>query len=212
MNEVSAPPAGTTSDSRAEIVAAAAGCFMRRGYDKTTIDDIADTLGATKGRVYHYFRSKSAIFFAVYREAMRYCFEAVEPILALPLPARERLQRMCRAHAMVMMTTLSFQRGVKLGLEIHMRGPTTEAERGIFAELQALRDRYEGLFRKVLAEGSETGELQAPNIPLTSRVILSALNGLPDWYRPRGNDDQIEAIATDIAAIIMAGVASRSAG
>lgn len=211
MNEVSATPAAPT-ESRAEIVTAAATCFMRRGYDKTTIDDIADALGATKGRVYHYFRSKSAIFFAVYREAMRYCFEAVEPIVAMPLPARERLQRMCEAHAMVMMTTLSFQRGIKQGLEIYMRGPTTEAERESFAELQALRDRYEGLFRKVLAEGVAAGDLHAPDIPLAGRVILSALNGLPDWYRPRGDGDRIEAIAADMAAILMSGVAARDTG
>lgn len=183
---------------------------MRRGYDKTTIDDIADALGATKGRVYHYFRSKSAIFFAVYREAMRYCFEAVEPIVSLPLPAADRLRRMCEAHAMVMMTTLSFQRGIKQGLEIYMRGPTTEVERRAFAELLALRDRYEGLFRTVLAEGVANGDLRAPDIALTGRVILSALNGLPDWYRPRGESDRMEAIAQGMAATLMSGVAARS--
>lgn len=212
MNDGSIAAANTpdrSSESRAEIVEAAATCFMRRGYDKTTIDDIADALGATKGRVYHYFRSKSAIFFAVYREAMRFCFEAVEPITALPLPPAERLLRMCEAHAKVMMTTLSFQRGIKQGLEIYMRGPTTEAEREAFAELLALRDRYEGLFRKVLTEGNAAGDLTTPDIPLAGRVILSALNGLPDWYRPRGEGDQIDNIAQSIARTLISGVAAR---
>lgn len=202
----SADPATAETDSRSEIVTAAAECFMRKGYDKTTIDDIADALGATKGRVYHHFRSKSAIFFAVYREAMRYCFDAVEPIVTLPLPASERLRQMCFAHAMVMMTRLSFQRGIKQGLEIYMRGPTTEVERKVYQELLGLRDRYEGLFRDVLAEGVRDGTLRAADIPLTGRTVLGALNAVPDWYRPRSDGEAAESIAAKMADILMAGV------
>lgn len=194
------------TDSRHEIVEAAAECFMRKGYEKTTIDEIADALGATKGRVYHHFRSKSAIFFAVYREAMRYCFEAAEPIAAMPLPADDRLRRMCFAHAMVMMARLSFQRGIKQGLEIYMRGATTEAERKVYLELLDLRDRYEGLFRDVLAEGVRDGTLAAADIPLTGRTILGALNALPDWYRPRVDGEAAESIANKVADVLMAGV------
>lgn len=197
------------TDSRFEIVEAAAECFMRRGYDKTTIDDIADALGATKGRVYHHFRSKNAIFFAVYREAMRYCFEAADPIIDLPLPAIERLTRMCEAHVMVMITRLSFQRGIKQGLEIQMRGPTTEHEREVFQELQGLRDGYEALFRRVLAEGNEDGTLNAPDVPLAGRTILGALNAVPDWYRPRPDGKTPEAIAGEMTAFLIRGLAAR---
>ena len=59
-----------SDDSRAVIIAAAAECFMRKGLDRTTIDDIADAVGSTKGRIYHHFRFKNGIFFAVYRRAM----------------------------------------------------------------------------------------------------------------------------------------------
>ena len=41
-------------DRREEVLAAAAECFMRRGYEQTSMDDVAETLGATKGRVYHH--------------------------------------------------------------------------------------------------------------------------------------------------------------
>ena len=39
------------ADSRHEIIDAAAQCFMQKGLEKATMDDIADALGATKGRV-----------------------------------------------------------------------------------------------------------------------------------------------------------------
>lgn len=199
-------------DSRAEIVHAAADCFMSKGFEKTTIDDIADALGATKGRVYHHFRSKSAIFFAVYRQAMAYCFDAVEPICAQPLPAAQRLHRMAAAHAMVMMTRLSFQRGIRQAVEIYMRGATTETERAAFAELMELRDRYEHLFREVLAEGNRDGSLRVEDVPLAGRAILGALNGLTDWYRPTDQGQPPQVLARKLADLALHGVAGFSDG
>lgn len=199
------------SDVQMEIIAAAAKRFMHKGFDKTTIADIGDELGSTKGLVYHYFRSKSALFFAVYRQAMKYCFDAAEPVVALPLPACERLVLLCEAHAMVMINTLSFQRGIKQGLEIYMRGATTEADRRVFEEMLGLRDAYEALFRKVLRDGNADGTLDVPDVPLASRTILSALNGLPDWYRDRPGGDAPAEIARKMSRHIVSGFEPRRA-
>ena len=193
-------------DSRTEIVHAAADCFMNKGFEKTTIDDIADALGSTKGRVHHHFRSKSAIFFAVYHQAMAYCFGAIEPLCSLPLPAADRLRRMAEAHAMVMMTRLSFQRGIRQAVEIYMRGATTERERSGFSELLELRDRYEQLFRSVLADGNRDGTLRVEDVPLAGRAIIGALNGLTDWYRPSPQGEAPTVLARKLADVAIGGV------
>ena len=198
--------------SQIEIITAAAKCFMQRGYENTTITEIAEELGCTKGRVYHYFRSKSAIFFAVYRQAMTYCFAAAEPVVELPLPAVERLARLCEAHALVMIDTLSFQRGIKQGLEIYMRGATTDAERVAFQEMLTLRDKYEALFRQVLSDGAADGTLNVDDVPLAGRTILSALNGLPDWYRERPGGEAPAVIARKNADYIISGFKARTDG
>ena len=51
------------SEPRQAILDAAALCFMERGFNATSIDDIARRLSATKGMVYHYFSSKAELFF-----------------------------------------------------------------------------------------------------------------------------------------------------
>jgi AcrR family transcriptional regulator len=200
--------------NRSEIVDAAARCFMRRGFDKTTIDDIADELNATKGRVYHRFRAKSEIFFAVYRKAMQFCFDAVDPLMVLDLPASERLSRMAEAHAMVMMEHLSYQRSIKQGVEVYLTGATTETEREILAELVDMRDRYEERFRKTLREGQVDGSLSVPDVAISGRAILAALNGLTDWYRPRSRDTRAsrQAMARKLAQTVVNGVAARPGG
>ena len=172
-------------NSQHEIVQAAAVCFMSHGLEKATMDDVARELGATKGRVYHHFRSKNAVYFAVYRQAMQYCFDAVQPILNEPIPADEKLLRMATAHGLVMMETLPYQRSIRLGVEIYLRGSTTAQEREVLTELIDLRNDYEDLYRVILQEGQDAGSLSVPSVVLAGRAMMGALNGLVDWYRIR---------------------------
>tara|TARA_R110002012_G_scaffold91404_2_gene222586 strand:+ start:6634 stop:7296 length:663 start_codon:yes stop_codon:yes gene_type:complete len=195
-------------DSRQQIIDAAAQCFMHKGLDKATMDDIADVLNATKGRVYHHFRSKNAIYFAVHRQAMQYCFDAVAPVLALSVACDKKLEAMATAHARVMMDTLPYQRSIRLGVEIYLRGSTTEDERAVLTELIGLRNDYEDLYRDVLRAGVAQGVLRVPNIEIASRAIMGALNGLVDWYRvrPEQTDADRDMIAQTLAKAVVNGM------
>jgi len=196
------------ADSRQQIIEAAAQCFMRKGLEKATIDDIADALGATKGRVYHHFRSKNAIYFAVHRQAMQFCFDAVEPVMAQNIPADRMLEEMATAHACVMMQTLPYQRSIRLGVEIYLRGSTTEAERAVLTELIAQRNDYEGLYRDVMRTGIAQGTLDVPSVEIAGRVMMGALNGLVDWYRVRAEQTQADRdqIARTLAHTVLNGM------
>ena len=50
-----------TDDAKRRIVLAAMEVMAESGYEKITIDDVAKKIGVTKGAVYWYFRSKSAL-------------------------------------------------------------------------------------------------------------------------------------------------------
>ena len=56
---------GAAKTSRDEILQAAAELFMAYGYTATSIDAVAERLGATKGRIYHHWRSKADLYFDV---------------------------------------------------------------------------------------------------------------------------------------------------
>ena len=51
-----------SADRKSEILTAAGNCFARYGYEKTTLDDIAEIVGINKASFYYYFRNKEAIF------------------------------------------------------------------------------------------------------------------------------------------------------
>lgn len=57
-------------DKRGDILKAASSCFLRYGYEKTTLDDIGKIVGLNKASLYYYFKSKEDICTEViYKEA-----------------------------------------------------------------------------------------------------------------------------------------------
>src|SRR5919199_18489 len=80
--------------ARDEIIRAAAQLFMEFGFTATTIDAVAERLGATKGRIYHYYRSKAELYFDVQTAAMERLFREIEPIARPPGRPAGRLHHM----------------------------------------------------------------------------------------------------------------------
>jgi len=195
-------------NSRHQIIQAAAACFMKYGLEKATIDHMAGELGSTKGRVYHHFSSKDEIFFAVYRQAMQYCFDAVEPIINRPMSAPDKLMAMAQAHGLVMMDTLPFQRSIRQGVNSYLHGPERGADHEVLSALIARRNAYEGLYRTVLQQGHDDGTLSVPDVAVAGRAIMGALNSLVDWYRvrPEQSREDRAQIAQTLAATIINGL------
>ncbi|MDX2483304.1 MAG: hypothetical protein QNK42_06550 [Pseudodonghicola sp.] len=84
-----------------------------------------------------------------------------------------------------MMDILPYQRSIRLGVDVYLRGSSTEAERAVLAELIALRNEYEGLYRAVMRQGNADGRLSVPDEALAGRGLMGALNSLVDWHRAR---------------------------
>lgn len=55
-----------SAQTRAELLAAAQRRFFEAGYHATTLDDVADAAGYTKGAVYSTFGSKAGLFLALF--------------------------------------------------------------------------------------------------------------------------------------------------
>ncbi len=183
------------------ILDAAAAVFMRLGFAATSLDDISDNYGASKGIIYYHFRSKTTLFFAVQRRAMELTREAIMGVATGPGTARARLERMAIAHTLLMMDHLDYLRVAAQGLELHLSGRTTEDERTELAQITALRDANERLYLNVLNEGVESGEFRRANTRVAVKPLLGALNWTSRWYQPREGQSaaERERLAEEIA-------------
>jgi AcrR family transcriptional regulator len=69
--------------TRQELISAAEACFVTRGFHASSVDEVAERAGYTKGAVYSNFASKEDLFFAVYERR-------VERVLAEVVPAQRQ--------------------------------------------------------------------------------------------------------------------------
>jgi AcrR family transcriptional regulator len=204
LNRPSAP-----DGVRADILKAAATAFNERGYAATSIDDVADRLGATKGRIYHYYRSKTDIFLDLHLESLRLTTESVGGIAAdLTLSPRERLREMCFAHAMVVMTQLTYQKSTMLGLNSFLLSISAPYQDEARKRVNDLRDRYESLFVSTIAQGIEAGEFRQADPRFVVKPLLGVLNYATIWYEQARDEalGTVEQIANALADFCVSGL------
>jgi AcrR family transcriptional regulator len=190
-----------------EILEAAAIAFTRTGYEATTIDDIADQLGSTKGRVYHYYRAKADIFLDVVLTGMEEMIAGIQPITAASdISSADRLWRMAHHHAGLMMTRNSFQRVAVQAVEMH-RLLEHSTHREALQKVITLRDQYEQMFADVIDEGKREGLFRDVEPRLATKPALGALNWISIWYDPeRGDFATVQRVANEYADFIVNGL------
>jgi AcrR family transcriptional regulator len=197
--------------SRFDILESAAKCFLERGYSAASIDEVARNLGATKGRIYHHYPSKADLFADVFRTGMDMNYAAIAPYRDMPGPADARWRKMAFAHAMQMITTRPFQRAVWMGVEMHLRGATTPAQREVFNELIAYRARYGDIFRETIAAGREEGAFAFEDLSIANQLMFMTLNSPIFWYSPRPGETRadLEHLADQVVEFAYRGLGGR---
>jgi AcrR family transcriptional regulator len=193
---------------RLEILNAAASAFMERGYSATSIADIADRLGATKGRIYHWYRSKNQIYLDVHRRAVLILLESVEPIALENAPAQDRLFRMVYEHAAIMIREMPYQRVSVQSLDARVMSGGNHVRWESIEDVIALRDRYEQLFADVISEGVADGSFREVRGRLATKPLLGAMNWITRWYAPEkaGRKELDEEICREIATFAVLGL------
>lgn len=144
--------AGTASRSqsadrkRLRIVQAATELFIRQGYRKTSVDEVAAHCGVAKATVYLYVRNKADLLIQAIIEEKRRSMALFAPILAPDLPPRERLRCWVRESiALIPQLPLTAQLlsgnreffAVLEELEFDQRIDTTEMQLDLMRELVA---------------------------------------------------------------------------
>jgi AcrR family transcriptional regulator len=171
--------AGTDTPRRLQIEEVASALFRERGYAATSVRDIAQALNLQGGSLYAHMASKEDVLWSIVTRAADKFNSQVGPVAeATEASPADRLANMIRAHVGVV---TSIQKDAAVFLhEWRFLSPARREE------MQARRDAYEALFRDVISAGVEQGEFREVDVKTSAMAILSALNGIPTWYRPSG--------------------------
>ena len=195
-----------SSQSRDEILQAAAELFMEFGYTATSIDAVAQRLGATKGRIYHHYKSKADLFIDVQIAAMTRINSQIEPIARGPGSTVERLSAMALRHMQILLTELPMQKVAVQGLERHLIGASSAAKR--MRVVVRMRDDYEQMFVELIDDGVREGVFVDMPAKLTAKPFFGALNWATVWFNQRRlqSAEAIDDIAHALAAFAMRGL------
>lgn len=151
--------------------------FNTRGYDATSMEDIAGATGMTKSAVYHHVPGKEALLQLALTRAVDALFAVLEEPASTTGSAATRLEHVLRRSAEVLVELLPY-----VTLLLRVRG-NTATERDALARRRELDHRLSALVQDAI----DAGEVRADLDPrMVSRLLFGMVNSLTEWYRPDG--------------------------
>ena len=186
------------SDGRAaEVYRTAAKIILQKGYDATSVSDIADALGITKAGLYHYIKGKTELLY----EIMKYGLEELEREVLVPAreiaDPEERLRFVITTHARI----VTRGDGVVTILVDEARALTAAQNRHVVR----MKRKYIDCLRDTLDEMQKQGQLRGVDTTVAAFSITGAINWISRWYQEGGRLTADE-IAWQIADVALHGV------
>lgn len=187
-------------DRRSQILRIATALFREKGYNGTSLEDIADRIGFTKPAIYYYFDSKEDLLFSIVESVVSGALERVERIRAQELPPLERM------HAILVENT-------RVVLEHLDENTAFYNERGLLSPerermVRDIERSYTKVIRDTYAEGVATGDLLDIDPTVAVSTLLGATIWVYRWFRPGGRLS-IERVAEDVAELLLNGYRAR---
>jgi AcrR family transcriptional regulator len=163
------------------LLEVAVAVFTERGYDGTSMEDLARASGLSKSSLYHHIDGKE--------QFLRLALErAVEPLFAVTLEppattgrAIERLEYVVRREVEVLADRLPY---VMLLLRVH---GNTGTERWALER----RREFDRFVAGLVAQAARDGDVRADLDPgVVTRLLFGMINSLVEWYRPDADGRQ----------------------
>jgi len=182
------PKRGRPGYDAERLLSVAVKVFIERGYDGTTMDDLAAALGISKSSIYHHASGKKELLSWALDRALDRLEAVIGEIERLGAPPITRLDAAVRSSVRVLLDELPF-----VTLLLRVRG-NTDIERSALAR----RRKIDAEFAGMVTAAQDAGELRADVDPqLVARLVFGAVNSLVEWYRPRrgiGADELVNAL------------------
>lgn len=164
---------------KAKMLEAARRLFWEKGYNATSMRDIAIAYGCRPANIYNFFSDKEEILFEVLREEME---QIIHPIKHLEegdgTSPIEQLRFIIESHLKV---TLSYRRSAKLLFDVALDSLSPDKRKKIID----FRDTYDRIIRKVIRRGIDAGYLPEVDVKLAGFMIASMITRTRIWFHPK---------------------------
>jgi AcrR family transcriptional regulator len=191
LEERNRPRRGRPGNDLRAVLAAAVGLFNERGYEATSMDDVAKRLGITKSSVYHHVSGKAELLRMAVDQALDGLEEAMAEVEPGAAPALDRLELLIRRSVLVLAERLEY-----VTLLLRVRGNTAVEQQALLRR-RVFDAKVTELVKQAQAEGAIRPDIDAAT---AARLLFGMVNSLIEWYSPgRGGAQQLADAVTVIA-------------
>lgn len=187
---------------RTQLLRASARLFREKGYDGTSVRDIAQATGMQSGSWVYHFATKQDILAAVMDEGLVDALVRIEAIAAQALPPREKFAQLVRAHLETLLGPGQDFIPVVL-YEWRSLAPTARRR------IKVLLKRYEHTWSKVIAALQQNGDWPG-GTKIDALLLFGALNWITRWYDDRRALD-LDALTGECIRFFLRGKAAPTA-
>lgn len=171
-------PRAQTDGRAAEVYRTAAKIILQKGYDGTSVSDIADALGITKAGLYHYIHGKTELLF----EIMKFGLEELDREVIVPARAfadpEARIRFIITTHARLV-TRGDGAVAILIDEARALSGPQ-------YRKVTHMKREYFDLIRETLEELRGVGKLREINVTVAAFNIVASISWLSRWYQHDG--------------------------
>lgn len=192
----SAPERGA---AREAIVRAAIDSFFEHGYEGTSVQDVVERAGVTKGAFYHHFEKKDDLLIHIHDRFMDALLTSLQDLVARRLPPRAALAELIED---IVVATATYQREYVIFFEQRRNLAGVP-----FQQVRAKRDEYERLVVQTIQDGIAQGAFRSmPSAHVLAFGIIGMSAWAYHWYRPSGLTPR--EIGRMYASVVLDGIAS----
>ncbi|MBI42909.1 TetR/AcrR family transcriptional regulator [Marinobacter lutaoensis] len=182
------------ASARGRLLKEAARLFRDKGYERTTVRDLAAAVGIQSGSLFHHFRSKEEILKAVMVETIRLNTALMQAAVSAADTPRDRLRALIRTE----LESINGRTGEAMAVLVYEWRSLSEPAR---TEILALREIYEGLWLEVLRQLRSQGDLAADPF-VVRRLLTGALSWTITWYRPERGELSLDGLTEQVMTMM----------
>ncbi|BEH15410.1 MULTISPECIES: TetR/AcrR family transcriptional regulator [Marinobacter] len=182
------------ASARGRLLKEAARLFRDKGYERTTVRDLAAAVGIQSGSLFHHFRTKEEILKAVMVETIRLNTALMQAAADSEESPRGKLRALVRSE----LESINGQTGEAMAVLVYEWRSLSE---GSQVQVLELREIYEGLWLSVLEELNELGQLKADPF-IVRRMLTGALSWTVTWYKPERGGLTLDGLTDQVMAML----------
>ena len=189
---------GNGQFTRNRVFEVAAEVFHRKGYDNTSMSDVASAAGLTKAGLYHHVSSKESLLYTVLDSGLDLTESyVIKPLEAISDPL-ERLKTMIDRHLRLVLE----ERNLEVTGLLHECKTLAPADR---ARINRRKKEYVKMSTELIADVLKKYNIADVNPKLAAFALLGMLNWTYQWYKPSGSSSR-EEIVRNFQQIFLNGI------